>query len=389
MERAIVHLDVPDYFAAIEENRESAVKRRAVVFAVPGTRSIVQGVNANARKEGIQEGMLLHQAQRRCRGLHIIPPDLATYRKHHENLLKKLSHYSPLVEGAHLGHFFLDLTGTRRLWGPSADAVFSMEKNLFRDDGLPVRAGLAVNKLVSQVAAHVGCSGDLRYIFPGLERSFFHPLPVTALPGVGEKTAKCLSNLNIQFIGDLSGLGAEDICGVLGRGGLRLLQIAQGVDPTPVLPMNHSQKLSFTQDLKRDEIERERIEAAILELSEDAGWQLRSLNRVPGRFSLEVRYADGVTASSDQGLSPAFNRLDLQLFKAVLSTFERLPYRRVAIRRLSLEFSQFQMPIRQMSLFHWDEETSDRRLQDTLDDIRGRFGRRAILWGRSARQEEP
>jgi len=112
---------------------------------------------------------------------------------------------------------------------------------------------------------------------------------------------------------------------------------------------------------------------------------LRRHNRYPGKFALEIRYADGKTMKSRRPLPPIANHLDYQLFRIILPTFKQLTQRRVAVRRMMLELYEFSMPIRQMSLFPW-EETSLRgaqKLQKALDDIRQRFGRQAITWGKT------
>ena len=59
MLRNIVHLGVPDFYTAIEQLRRPELKRRPLVLAAAGERSVIQGVNSNARKEGIREGMPL------------------------------------------------------------------------------------------------------------------------------------------------------------------------------------------------------------------------------------------------------------------------------------------------------------------------------------------
>lgn len=383
--RDIVHLDVPDFYATLEELRRPELKRRPLVLAGPGPRAVVQGVNHIARTEGIREGMALSRARRFCRRLFTVPSDLGFYDEQHEHILKDLGFFSPLVEGALPGHYFVDLTGTRRLWGPGPDVARRMERRLATQNGLPARAGLASNKLVSQVAAHGIAGGDLGIIFPGEEASFLAPLPVTSLPGVGFKTAARLADFNIQQIGQLAIVPAESLLGVFGKMGPRLLRIARGIDPTPVLPFQKAPSLSVVRDLDRDEIDRERLEAVLFQQAEEAGWVLRCHNRYPGKLALEVRYADGVTVRNHHELPPITFHMDRRLFRAVLAAFERLVQRRIAVRRIVIELSDFSMPMRQMSLFPWEETSleADQKLQKALDNIRNRFGRRAISWGRS------
>jgi len=385
MERHIAHLDVPDFYAALEELRHPEWRKRPLALAENGPRAVVQGVNGIARREGIREGMSLSQARRFCRRLMTTSPDLPFYKTQHQHILENLSYFSPLVEGTLLGHYFVDLTGTRRLWGPSPDVACRLEHRLAAQNGLHARIGLAANKLISQVAANCIPPGDLSCIFPGGETSFFAPLPVTFLPGVGFKTASRLADFNIRRIGQLADLPASSLHDVFGETGSRLLRLARGVDSTPILPFRMAPRLRVIHNLDRDEIDRERLEGILFQQVEEAGWSLRLQNRYPGRFSLEIRHADGKTAGNQSRLPPITTHVDYRLFLIILPVFKRLIQRRVAVRRMVLEFYDFSMPFRQMTLFPW-EETPIRgaeKLQQALDHIRRRFGRQAIEWGKT------
>jgi DNA polymerase-4 len=279
----------------------------------------------------------------------------------------------------------VDLTGTKRLWGPFPDTAYRMNRQLAAEKGLEARVGLASNKLISQIAAHCIVPGDLSCIFPGGETAFLSPLPIVALPGVGSKTASRLVDFNIETIGQLAAIPTETLCSVFGRMGSRLLQIARGVDATPVLPFKKIPRLCVARTLERDEIDREKLEAVLFRQVEEVGWMLRCHNRYPGQFALEIRYADGVTVRNQHLLSPITTHVDQRLFHAVRSAFNRLVRRRIAIRRMVLEFSDFVMPSRQLSLFPWEEATllDDQEIQRAIDAVRHRFGRQAISWGKA------
>jgi len=385
MERNIAHIDIPDFWAALEELRKPELKKRPLVLAEPGPRAITQGVNKTARTEGIREGMPLGQAQRFCRRLLVMPPDGRYYQHQQQHILEALGQFSPLVEGPLPGHYFVDLTGTKRLWGPSPDAAYRMNRQLAVEKGLDARVGLASNKLISQIAAHCITPGDLSCIFPGGETAFLAPLPLITLPGVGSKTASRLVDFNIETIGQLAAIPSETLCNVFGRMGSRLLQIARGVDSTPVLPFRKVPRLCVARTLERDEIDRERLEAILFQQVEEVGWLLRCHNRYPGQFALEIRYADGVTVRNQHLLSTITSHVDQRLFRTARFAFNRLVQRRIAIRRMVLELSDFTMPLRQLSLFPWEEATllHDQKIQRAIDAIRHRFGRQAVSWGKA------
>ena len=83
---------------------------------------------------------------------------------------------------------------------------------------------------------------------------------------------------------------------------------------------------------------------------EEAGWMLRSHNRYPGQLVLEIRYADGVTVRNQCPIPPITTEVDQRLFRMVRFVFNRLVRRRIAVRRVVLELSDFTMPFRQLSL---------------------------------------
>jgi DNA polymerase IV len=382
--RQIVHLSLPDFCTRLEEIRQPKLGRRPLSLAHSRVGAIIHGVNESARSEGIREGMPLSHAKRLCRRLESLPPDLPFYRGQHDRLLHDLDRFSPLIEGISLGSYFLDLTGTRRLFGPPPDAAARIASEVAARVALPPRIGLASNKLVSQVAAGCMPKGNLSFILSGWETSFLYPLPVTALPGVGEKTSARLGDFNIQKIGQLAAISVEALFQVFGKGGGRLSKMAQGIDPSPVVPLEKTSRLSLARNLARGEVDLELLQAVLLDLVEDAGCSLRASNRYPERFSLEVYYADGASGRVRQSLPPHAAHLDRRLFDALSRGLDQLVRRRVAIQRLTVDFTGFAVPIRQLSLFPWEDSAleRDRHVQDALNEIRLRFGRQSILWGR-------
>lgn len=381
----IVHLNIPDFYAALEEIRRPELKKRPLVLAEPGDRSVIQGVNRIARKEGLCEGMSISRARRTCRRMIAIPPDLHHYRENHRNITEEIGRYSPLVEGTWPGSYFIDMTGTRRLFGPEPDSACRMEKELAGKIGLHARIGLAANKLVSRVAASCVGPGDLSFIFPGNEAPFLAALSITVLPGVGEVTAAKLAGFNIRTIGQLASFPLNMLAEVFGKAADRLLEAAKGIDFAPVLPLQQVQRLSFIKILDRDEIDRGRLEAILFRQLEEAGWSLRSRNRTPGHLRLEIRYADGVSAVGQKRLYPCAVETDQGLFRLALPVFLQLFSRRIAVRRIILEFSDLAMPARQLPLFPWEKKFSqrERNLQKALDSVRMKFGREAISRGKT------
>ena len=384
MPRNIVYLQIPDFCTALEELRRPELKRLPLVLAHAGRRGVIQGVNAPARKEGIREGMPLFMARRLCRRLRVMDSDFHHYREKHLEIVREFDSWSPLVEGSLPGSCFIDITGTRRLSGPGPDLACRMEDALGQKTGLRARIGLASNKLVSQIAARCMKPGDLGFIFPGSEETFLSPLPVDFLPGVGEVTAVKLASFNILRIGQLASFHKDMLAGVFGKSGERLLKIAKGMDAAPVFVSGRTPRISVAKILERDEIDPQRLEAALFAQIEEAGWELRLHNRRPGIFRLEIRYADGVSVDTAKPVPSWSVQADRALFESVLPAFRRLFRRRVAVRRLVIEFSDLAASFTQLPLFTWENSKMSKEvdLQKALDALRAKFGESVVAWAR-------
>ena len=239
MNRHILHLRVDGFPVAVERLRDASLRNRPVVIcARHSPRSLIFSASPEARKEGIREGLPLTKALRRCRGLVVCPPDEDMYRKASGEISRVLEGYSPLVESGHWGRFYVDMTGTRRIFGDVQDSAFSIRSGVRDSVGLEGTLGIGSNKLVSGVAARVvETHGDLYAVPSGSEASFLAPLRVRMLPAVRvRKDRTMLEEFNIRIVRQLASLSILQLTSVFGKRGVLLHRQALGIDESPVRP---------------------------------------------------------------------------------------------------------------------------------------------------------
>ncbi len=387
MVRNILHLDIRDFCIALEQQRRPELRDWPVAIAPGQGRTVVQAVSPEARQEGIQPGMVVARARRRCRRLNILPPDLLLYRRAQEQLASALGTFSPLVEPANWGHFFIDATGTRRLWGTLLDSGDRMRRLVAQNFQLDAAVGMASNKLVSRVASQVVKVRELCDVFPGLEASFLAPLMVDVLPGVGEvTTTKLLAELNLQTVGELAVVSPVLLGEIFGAAGQRLCRMARGEDSSPVVTPRTVAKIQEEIQLPEDDNHRPRLLGHLYGLVEVLGRRLRSRNRCPGELVLTVTYADSVQAKARARLTAVgceFH-LDSVLYKAASQLFDQAVQRRLRVRRLVLGVAHLQPPFGQLAIFPWDDPARSKEiiLLKAVDTIRSRYGSQAIYYGR-------
>ncbi len=382
MNRTILNLKIPRFLTRLHRGKDPALRRRPLAVAQPTARGRIIAPSEDALGEGVTPGMPWVKAKRSCRALVLVPPDPVLYREAQDVLMEELTRFTPLVEAAAWGSFFLDLTGTNLFLGPPADAAVKVRDGVKGAAGFPSRLGIAANKLVSRVAGALTRPLELLSVYPGEEARFLAPLPVSRLPRLGEAASAILEGeLGVATLGSLAGLDVRLITSVFGRRGLEISRMARGEDPSPVEPPGARALLTRSCEIPGGEICLEKLLGRLFRLSEGLGRELRAKNRVPGALSLEIVYANGARARGRARSGSADDNLDAALFARASSILARVLKRRIRVRGMALCALDLGLPLPQLSLFP-EHGSKTRALSEAVDRIRARFGEKAVFFGR-------
>jgi len=390
MEREILYLKVPSFPVAVEQLRDASLRGRPVAICSSGLgRNLLQAVSPEGRREGLYKGMLQQEALRSCPGLRLLSPNPERCMRITRLLFGLLAAYTPLVEPTQPGALFLDLSGTRRLFGPARDLAWKVRKEIRERVGLKPQLGLAANKLLSRIATQVTPESSLCDVFPGGERHFLEPLDVMVLPATRTPTSiERVRELNIEKVSHLLPLPLPTLQLAFGRNGLALYRQARGLDVSPVRPPTRTPRITAEETLPEESNEDAFLAAVVQGLAEEAGRRLRQMKATAGWMELEIQYADTVLAQRACRLRPPA-QLDTSLFQSAFRLLELAAQRRVRIRRITIHCTQIEVQPLQGALFPddvlfslaWREEA----LQHALDEIRSRFGKEAIEKGKGQR----
>jgi DNA polymerase IV len=385
VDREILHITVPAFPIALARVVHSNLRGRPVAVApLNSERALLQCVSAEAASEGVHAGTPIYWARKSCPSLIVIAPDPHLMARGSQALMELSGEFTPIVEpGA--GRVFLDLTASRRLFGPARDVASRMERAINSQLGLEAMAGAGVNKLVSRVAADVMQQPGVYDVFHGSEKNFLAPFPVSVLPGVGESRQTLLfRDLNLQRVEQVASLSLPQLRLAVGPFAPLLHDRACGIDRSPVQPLRFSTEIVEEGLLDQEENDDAILLCELLRLVEGCGFRLRRLRKGARKLSLSVMYADGVTEQGKKTLSSPIS-LDLLLLCAVEELFFATCKRRQRVRGLRLSCDQVAEDAGQMDLFApVAPEVSKRQfdLQETLDLLREKHGREAIRWGK-------
>jgi DNA polymerase-4 len=349
--RAIVHLDLDAFFAAVEilENRELAGKP-VIVGGRPEHRGVVASASYRARHFGVRSAMPTARALSLCPDAIVLSPRHRLYRDYSRQVMAILRSTSPLVEQISVDEAFLDLSDPASPWDSAAEIAEQLQSRVLAEVGLSASLGVATNKLVAKVASDRNKPGGLTVVRPGGEAAFLAPLPVRVLWGIGPVTAQKLAALQVTTVGELAQLSPEALQAQFGRQGLEMARQARGVDHRPVVTEREvksiSQELTFSQDL----LDAEALEEQLQGMSQRVAQRLQRAELAAGTVAIKLRYADFTTLTRQMALDVPTHDAEL-IYRAARTLLRRTWQRGRPVRLLGVAARQLSPPAGQLPLW--------------------------------------
>ena len=381
LSRSIAHLDMDAFYASVEQRDDPSLRGRPVVVGGSARRGVVLAASYEVRPFGVRSAMPMAHALKRCPNAVVVRPRFDAYVAASERLHEILESVTPLVEPLSLDEAFLDVTGSRALFG-DGETIARMLRQRIRDElSLPVSAGVATVKFVAKIASDMAKPDGLKVVSAEETVRFLAGLPLWRLWGVGPKTEARLNALGLTTVGDVAAMEPDRLATELGALGERIVRLARGDDTRPVTPDRHAKSVgaedTFGDDLSAPQELLPKLHGQALRV----GRRLRraelvargvTLKLKSHRFELVTR-STMLDAATDDGEA---------LFRAVRELLERfVRERRYTPTRLSGVSAHSLAPRDpQLSLFDGSREKRV-KLNAALDAIHAKYGRVAVVPG--------
>ena len=250
--RKIVHVDMDAFYASVEQRDDPGLRGKPVVVAWRGNRSVVCAASYEARRYGIRSAMPAVRAERLCPEAIFIPPDFVRYKAASSAVREIFQRHTDLIEPLSLDEAYLDVT-VNKMQLPTATRVAKRIREQIREElNLTASAGVAPNKFLAKIASDWRKPNGLFVIQPHEVQSFLLPLPVGRIPGVGHVTESRMKAVGVATVGDLYALERSQLELHFGSYGLRLYQLARGIDHHPVVPNRISKSISAEDTFPED-----------------------------------------------------------------------------------------------------------------------------------------
>lgn len=286
-----MHIDMDAFYASVEQRDDPQLRGKPVVVAWLGNRSVVCAASYEARRFGIRSAMPAVRAERLCPEAVFVPPDFPRYRAVSRVVREIFKRHTDLVEPLSLDEAYLDVT--ENMTGlPTATRVARAIRAQIREElNLTASAGVAPNKFLAKIASDWRKPDGLFVIQPDEVDTFLPPLPVGCLPGVGKVTEARLEKHGIRTVGDLRGLELPALEGPFGRHGIRLYELARGIDNSPVLPDRPTQSVS-AEDTFQHDVPLSETESLIRRLAEKTWAASRNETRIARTVVLKLKTSE-------------------------------------------------------------------------------------------------
>lgn len=393
MKRVIFLVDMNAFFISCEKIRHPEIEGKpAAVAGDPVNRTgIILTANYEARKYGIKTTMILREAFRLCPDLIIIPPDHRFYEKMSKEVMQILSSYTPLIEQNSIDEAWLDMTGCESLFGQPLVSARSIMDRIKNELNLWCSIGISENKFLAKIASEMKKPLGITELWINDIQEKLWPLPVNYLYGVGKQTAKKLNGIGISTIKELALANREYIYNKLGKTGVELVLLANGIDDSPVTVNSEDAKsIGRSTTLPHDITDIEYAKAILMELSDDLGMTARKSGKKGHTVQITIKYSNFNTITRQRSINPSCNVKDIYAagVKLLESNWNNEP-----VRLLGISLSGFQNDGEQISLFHLvdaNEAKSDDKidnLEDAILKIRKKYGTEIIKPGISYKKE--
>jgi DNA polymerase IV len=291
LQRKIVHIDMDAFYASVEQRDDPQLRGKPVIVAWRGNRSVVCAASYEARKFGVRSAMPAVRAERLCPNAVFRPPDFPRYRAVSRQVRDVFHRHTDLIEPLSLDEAYLDVTENKTGLPTATQVARTIREQIRAELQLTASAGVAPNKFLAKIASDWEKPNGLFVIQPQEVDAFLLPLPVGRLPGVGKVTEEKLKSFEVHTIADLRRLDLPALESHFGRYGVRLYELARGIDESKVVPDRPTQSISAEDTFERD-VPLSETEPMIRKLAELIWAASRKERRVGRTVVLKLKTAE-------------------------------------------------------------------------------------------------
>ena len=403
-QRRILLADADAFYVAVARlaDPDGAGKEPLLIVGGSSKRGVVTSASYETRKYGVRSAMPTGQALRLCPNAVIVPVPRDMLSQKSREIRAALQDFSPVVEPASIDEFYIDLTGTERLYSESlADTASRIRQRVLDKTKLSVSIGGGTSRLIAKLAAEEAKRRPDRelsgvYIVPpGDEAAFVSGLNLAHIPMIGPKFQERLAKYGLHTVRDALPYDIDILQGWFGKRTARwLYNRIRGIDSGLIDGHVRSKSISHEETFFDDLTEDDDLNRELLRLSVRVAADMRRQGFRTRTVTVKIRDSDFKTRQAGHTF-PEPVSADRPIIKTAQQLLGKLRRtRRTSARLLGVALSQLvkERDLAQLSLFEHsskgDLETNhDRAVAKLVDTINVKFGRGGIRRGSEVRKK--
>ncbi len=399
MERRILLVDCDAFFVQVARLEDPEGAGRAPLLIVGGSatgRGVVTSASYEARAFGVRSAMPTAHALRLCPDATVVGVPRGAVGRRSREVRAALEDLAPVVQAASVDEFYLDLTGTERLFrGETLEATaWRIREAVLRRTGISVSLGGGTRRVIAKLAASFAKPAGVHVVPPGGEQAFLNPLKLSALPGVGPSLVERLEKRGLRTVEDALGVQEEWLQRWFGqRRGAWLYRRVRGVDESRVDPHERRKSISSERTFFEDINDDAELERRLMKLATSLGPILRDKGFRARTVTVKLRDHDFTTRQHSRTVPEPIesNAAIVEVGRALLDDLRA--QRRVPARLIGIGLSGLVSAGEAHQLGLFDEPVAgesdrDRDVSRVVDALAKRFGDDAVLPGRLVRGPE-
>jgi DNA polymerase-4 len=345
------------FFASVEQLDNINFKGKPLIVGRPGKRGVVSTCSYEARRYGIRSAMPIEEARKRCPTAIFVPPRMKRYQEISKQIMKVFEDFSPEVNVVSIDEAYLDMTGTKLIFGTPEEAAVKLKEKIKNQFGLTFSVGIAPNRMLAKLASEYKKPDGLYRIREEDKINFLDSLNLKDLWGIGKKTLERFHQKGITSIKQLRSYSAKLLTEMFGETTANYIYKAvRGDDPGiwSGNPKNKSigNEITFEEDTESQDF----LKKVLLDLAQQVMFRLNDSGYKAKTVSLKIKYFDFSVVSAQKTLSD-FLRTSTMIYKNLVELLDKKLDRSKSVRLIGVYLMSLEdeKSVSQINLFEEDK----------------------------------
>lgn len=392
-ERRILLVDCDAFFVQVArlEDPEGAGKASLLIVGGSATgRGVVTSASYEARAYGVRSAMPTAHALRLCPKAMVVGVPRGVISEKSREVRDALADLSPVVQAASVDEFYLDLSGTERLFeGETLErTAWRIRDAVLERTQISVSLGGGTRRVIAKLATTRAKPAGVWIVPPGREQDFLNQLDLADLPGVGPALVEALRKRGLVRVEDALAVQPEWLETWFGqRRGAWLYRRIRGMDDSRVDPSEQRKSISAERTFYEDVNDDDDLERRLLALAGSVGATLRRKNFRARTVTVKLRDHDFTTRQHSRTV-PEPIESNSTIYEVARELLRELRSKRRTPSRLlgvGLTGLAGEGESHQLALFEEGvvgESERDRSVSRVVDRLADRFGDGVLVPGR-------